>query len=103
MMNRFFIAHKITELRLKKDVSKCEMSLDLGKNKNYITNVTSGKTIPSVLDLMAMCDYFGITMAEFFDEGQNYSSLIHEVADELKDMDDDDILFMLHMIRRIKK
>ena len=103
MMNRFFIAHKITELRLKKDVSKCEMSLDLGRNKNYISNVTSGKTMPSVLDLISICEYFGSTMSEFFDENPNHTGLIQTVADELEDMDDDDILLMLRLIRRTKR
>ena len=31
-----FVADRITELRLKKNVSEYQMSLDLGRNKTYI-------------------------------------------------------------------
>ena len=32
-MDKMFIANRITELRLKKNVSEYQMSLDLGRNK----------------------------------------------------------------------
>ena len=35
-MDKMFIANRITELRLKKNVSEYQMSLDLGRNKSYI-------------------------------------------------------------------
>ena len=39
-MNEKFIADRITELRLKKNVSEYQMSLDLGRNKTYIQSIT---------------------------------------------------------------
>ena len=33
-MNEQFVRNRITELRLKKDVSEYQMRLDLGKNKS---------------------------------------------------------------------
>ena len=41
-MNEQFVRNRITELRLKKDVSEYQMSLDLGKNKSYIACRPSG-------------------------------------------------------------
>ena len=35
-MDKNFIGERISELRLKKNVSEYQMSLDLGKNKSYI-------------------------------------------------------------------
>ena len=43
-----FVRTRITELRLKKDVSEHRMSLDLDKNGSYIRGITSGASMPSV-------------------------------------------------------
>ena len=38
-MDKNFIGERISELRLKKNVSEYQMSLDLGKNKSYIQSL----------------------------------------------------------------
>lgn len=43
-----FVADRITELRLKKNVSEYQMSLDLGRNKTYIQSITSGRNLPKM-------------------------------------------------------
>ena len=42
-MDSKFIADRITELRLKKNVSEYQMSLDLGRNKTYIQSMHSAE------------------------------------------------------------
>ena len=54
-MDKNFIGERISELRLKKNVSEYQMSLDLGKNKSYIlpiklavrkaVNIIEGKAV----------------------------------------------------------
>ena len=44
-MDKMFIANRITELRLKKNVSEYQMSLDLGRNKSYIQSLSLGGII----------------------------------------------------------
>lgn len=61
-----FIAERITELRLKRDISEYKLSYELGQSKTYIGMVTSGRANTSVPMLLAICDYFGVTPAEFF-------------------------------------
>lgn len=65
-MKEKFIAERITELRLKRDISEYRLSYELGQSKTYIGMVTSGRANTSVPMLLAICDYFGITPAEFF-------------------------------------
>lgn len=60
-MDEKFIAERITELRLKKDISEYQMSLDLGKNKSYIQNISSGRSLPSMSQFYEICRYFEIT------------------------------------------
>ena len=47
-MDKNFIGERISELRLKKNVSEYQMSLDLGKNKSYIQSLTSGRSLPTL-------------------------------------------------------
>lgn len=62
-----YIRNRITELRIKKDVSEHQMSLDLGQNRNYIQGISSGKSMPSMAQFLNICEYFGITPMQFFD------------------------------------
>lgn len=64
-----FIRERITQLRLQKGVSEYKMSYDLGHSRGYINNISSGKTLPSMTEFLAICEYFGITPIEFFNAG----------------------------------
>lgn len=56
-MDKNFIGERISELRLKKNVSEYQMSLDLGKNKSYIQSLTSGRSLPTMQSFLDICDY----------------------------------------------
>ena len=53
-----FVRSRITELRVKKDVSEHKMSLDLDKSGSYIRGITSGASMPSVKELFNIIAYF---------------------------------------------
>ena len=55
-MDKNFIGERISELRLKKNVSEYQMSLDLGKNKSYIQSLTSGRSLPTMQSFLDICD-----------------------------------------------
>ena len=80
-MNNAFVCERITSLKMKKGVSKYKMSYDLGHSRGYINNISSGKSLPSVTELFAICDYFGITPAEFFSEGVEEPKLSRELSE----------------------
>lgn len=62
-MDVTFICERITELRLKEDVSEYQMSYDLGHNKNYVHEITSGRSLPSVQGLLAIFEHFEMAAA----------------------------------------
>ena len=76
-----YVRQRITELRLKRDVSEYEMSLALGMNRNYIQGITSGKALPSMAQFLNICDYFEITPMQFFDGETLYPQLIRKVIE----------------------
>lgn len=98
-----FVRNRITQLRLQKGVSEYQMSYDLGHSRGYIYNISSGKSLPPLSELFAICDYFGITPAEFFDDSISNPELIRKAVEGMKQLDDGDQLMILNHINRLLK
>lgn len=98
-----FVRNRITQLRIQKGVSEYQMGYDLGHSRGYIYNISSGKSLPPLQELFAICDYFGLTPAEFFDDKTDNPELIKKAVDGMKQLNDDDMLFVLNMINRLLK
>ena len=89
-MDADFVRERITQLRLQKDVSEYKMSYDLGHSRGYINNISSGKTLPSMTEFFAICDYFGISPVEFFDTKATNPKLSRSVLEALEQLDEFD-------------
>ncbi len=98
-----YVRQRITELRLKRDVSEYEMSLALGMNRNYIQGITSGKALPSMAQFLNICEYFEITPMQFFNGETLYPQLIRKVIEEMQGMDDEDLLLLLTVSRHLRR
>lgn len=102
-MDEDFLRKRISELRLQKGVSEYRMSTDLGHSKSYIQGITSGRSLLSWSEFFYMCDYFGITPAQFFDEGLTYPELTQKAIEGLKMLEQNDLQLILSHIERLKK
>ena len=61
-----FIAERIDELRIRKGVSEYKMSLDMGHSKNYIQNIRTKRSSPSLSEFFNICNYLETTPTDFF-------------------------------------
>ena len=100
-MDSKFIADRITELRLKKNVSEYQMSLDLGRNKTYIQSITSGRNLPKMNHFLDICDYLGVTPMEFFDDELHHIPLQQKANELLKQLDEEDLLAVISILNRL--
>lgn len=100
-----YVRQRITELRLKKNVSEYEMSLALGMNRNYIQGISSGKALPSMAQFLNICEYFEITPMQLFDSEGLYPQLNRKIMDEMRKLDDEDLLLTVsrHLQRNREK
>ena len=98
-----FVRERITQLRLQKGVSEYKMSYDLGHSRGYINNISSGKTLPSMTEFFAICDYFGISPMDFFDAGVSNPTLMSQTLDSLSRLSEDDLALTLLNIKRLLK
>ena len=83
-MDENYIPERLAQLRIQKDVSAREMSLSLGQANNYINTIENKKSLPSMQAFLDICEYLGVTPAEFFDDGSDHPVEYKEVLDEIK-------------------
>lgn len=98
-----FIKQRIAKLRTEKDVSARELSFDLGQSAGYINTIENGKSLPSMSMFLYMCEYFGISPSEFFDESAKHPALIEEIAKECRVLDRDSLESILSVVKAMKK
>lgn len=99
-MEASYIRERITALRLKKGVSEYKMSLDLGHSKGYIQRISSGKSLPSVYELLYICDYLGVSPREFFDEELDEPQLINELFSFASSLNEEDLKILIGIAKR---
>lgn len=102
-MDGKFISERITKLRLKKNVSEYKMSYDLGHSSGYVRAITSGRAMPSMGEFLYMCEYLGVTPAEFFSEEIADPVALKDFASEAKELSDEDLTIILELVKRLKK
>lgn len=102
-MDVSFIRDRITQLRLQKGVSEYKMSMDLGHSKSYIQSISSGKSLPSLPELLYICDYFDIEPAEFFDLNIEEPKSIKDILTESKKLNSEDLKLILNLITRLNQ
>ena len=76
-------------------------SLKTAHEKFRLDYKTSGKTLPSMTEFFAICDYFGITPIEFFNEKVSNPQLSQAVLSALELLDEEDQKLMLLNINRL--
>ena len=100
-MKEDFVRERITGLRLRKGVSEYQMSYDLGHSRGYVYNISSGKALPPLKELFAICDYFDINPSQFFDEGSDNPELIQKAVDGMKKLNEKDLKLVINLINRL--
>lgn len=87
-MDENFIQERIAQLRTNKGVSARDMSLTLGQSESYINTIENKKSLPSMTVFLYICEYFGVSAKEFFDEGNDNPVKLKELIEDLKRLDD---------------
>lgn len=102
-MDPEFIRNRITELRIKLGVSEYRMSLDLGHSRSYIQSITSGHSLPSVLELLYICEYLEVEPSVFFDDTKEERLLVRRAIEGIRELSDKDLLPLISLIDRLRE
>lgn len=72
------ILEEITRLRLERNWSEYDLSKHAGLSQSTISTWYRKKQIPTIQTLNKLCNGFGITLSQFFAEGEDAISLTPE-------------------------
>ena len=98
-----FLRSRITELRVRKDVSEHRMSLELGKSGSYVRGITSGAALPSLRELFNIMAYLEVSPSEFFDGLDDPDSLRTALRGRLMELNDEDLQKVSSFLDWIRK
>ncbi len=99
-MDDKFIQERINDLRMKKNISEYQLSLELGHSQGYIQAITSGRNLPSMSAFLDICAYFDITPSEFFNPSINNPSLVRNIMEDVEKLSDNDLLLLSTVLKR---
>ena len=100
-MNTDFVRNRILQLRIKKGVSEYRMSSDLGHSKSYIQSISRGKALPSFSEFLYICEYLGVTPAEFFDPNSEDPQAICKLKHFAQKLSPEDLDALINMAERL--
>ena len=93
---------RITQIRLSKGISARELSLKIHKNAGYISSVENGKVIPSIQAIYDICMVLDISVSSLFDLNTNTSTLFKKLAEEIAELDDEDLSLIYSLVLKLK-
>lgn len=93
---------RLVELRMNKGVSARDMSLSIGQSAGYINNIENGINYPSMTVFFYICDYLGVSPAEFFDTSSADPVKTRELADTVKGLSSDKLDHLIALAKAMK-
>lgn len=100
------IGNRIKELRKLNNVSANKLAMALNIDPSNISKIENGVSKPSLDLLMKICDYFQISMADFFSDGINTEVLSDEIKELLynsKNLTKEQLKAVNNLIKAFKK
>ena len=79
---------RLAQLRTKKGVSARCMSLEIGQNSGYISNIEAKKAFPSMAAFFFICEYLEISPSDFFDTDAQNPEKLNTLISSLKKLSD---------------
>ena len=94
---------RLVELRMNNGVSARKMSLSIGQNPNYITDIESCHAFPTMDKFFFICEYLGVTPQDFFDTGTPDPKKAEKVYSEIHSLSSSQLDVLLGVIKEMKK
>ena len=98
-----FFALRLSFLREQKKISARSMSLSIGQNENYINQIESKKTFPSMQGFFYICDYLGVIPEEFFSKDNTAPELVKETVEHLLKLSKKDLSLVCEITKSLSE
>ncbi len=102
-MDKNYIKDRYAKIRLAHNISARKLSMELGQSTEYINQIENGRCLPSVEGLLNFCDYFQISVGEFFEERFQYPVQYSKIIEELNQMDEQTVGKIYELLKLINQ
>ncbi|MCH5147593.1 MAG: helix-turn-helix transcriptional regulator [Clostridiales bacterium] len=102
-MDKSYVQLRIARIRTAHNISARKVSIALGQSTEYINQIESGKALPSLEGLFNICDYFNISLGEFFDDRFEFPIEYTHIIEELNKMDSIAVNQVYELLKLINK
>lgn len=102
-MEQDAFSRRLSELRINKGISARDMSLSIGQSPGYINNIENGVNYPSMTVFFYICEYLGITPAEFFDTTSKNPSKERELLETVKGLSNEQLDSLILLAKGLKR
>lgn len=92
---------RLAALRMQRGVSARDMSLSLGQSESYINKIENRRTLPSFQGFLYICEYFGLTPQEFFDDRSAAPEKTRSLLRELEGLTPEQTEHVMQIVRDI--
>ena len=100
-MDKNFIKDRVYYIRNNHKISARNLSLELGMSSEYINQLESGRLTPSIEFLISFCEYFDISLSEFFDDEMKFPFEYKKIIEELNKMNKDEVDLVYNLILKM--
>lgn len=98
-----FISNRFAVIRNAHNISARKLSIEMGQSSEYINQIENGRKMPSLEGLFNFCDFFNISIGEFFDATQVYPVEYKELISKLNKLNKDELSHIMKTIDLITK
>ena len=70
-------------------------------SSEYINQLESGRLTPSIEFLISFCEYFDISLSEFFDDEMKFPFEYKKIIEELNKMNKDEVDLVYNLILKM--
>ena len=82
------VKKRINDLMNAKDISMRNLSIQLGFSDGYINQIMNNDMMPSLHNIIILCEAMHMTLSDFFSDDEVYSIEYYKLSEELKKMSD---------------
>lgn len=96
-------AERLAKLRIARNVSAREMSLDIGQNESYINRIENKLAYPSMQTFFYICEYLKVTPEEFFAVDNPEPEHLRIIMEDLKALNQEQRQHIHGIVKELKK
>jgi len=100
MIDKDFIRNRISAIRSAYRVSARQLSLDIGYSEDACNQIERGKANATIDFILAFCEYFRISISEFFESNAAIPTEFMPLISDLKNLSAEELADFSAIVRR---